>query len=184
MSFQIFASGTTQRTRHFHYRRSGLDVGDIYDMVGALQGITAVPASARVWQEGVRAGGRALAIDQAQERASATSAHQRGMEAETRQIGAHIMSTNLTNMLMTRIPLILHVAVRASGRGGNVVIRFDSSEVNAPARFLRHANPVLSAAGMNGFGVLHALALVFSGYDAVAGTGTDGLFRLLVQIDG
>lgn len=184
MSFQIFASGTTIRDPHFQYRRSGLDVGDIYEAVEGIAGIATLPQAGRVWREGVRAGARALAIDQAQSQATATSAQQRANEASARLIAVNNLENNLNGLLMTRVPLILFIAVRASGSGSNVNLRFDTSETNAPARLMRHLNPVLSAANMNGFGVINALAIVFREYDAVAGVGADGLFRLLVQIDG
>lgn len=189
MSFQIFASGSTENGRPFHVRRSGLDIGDVYEAADALSQINGVPAAGRVWREGVRAGARALAIDQVQQRASRTSAHQRGVEEQGRQIGAHNLATNLVILLARCVPLNLMISVRHASTfgpptGGNASYYFASSEINAAARLLTGLNPILTQAEMNGFGVLNAIAEIFPSYNRVAGQGADRQYRLLIQIGG
>jgi hypothetical protein len=183
MSFRLHASGTTNRDELFVYDRNGLDLGDIYDAVGALDSIRSSPSAARVFEGGVGDGFRSLAIDHARDRLSTTSPHQQAVEAQGQFIGAHLMSTSIDLLLASHAPLNLHISVRNGGWGGNVRITLEQDESNAGATLLRALTPVLSEADMNGFGVLSALGRTFDAYANVAGRGADGLHRLLIQID-
>lgn len=183
MSFRLHASGTTNRDELFVYDRNGLDIGDIYDAVGALDAIRSSPSAARVFDGGVGAGFRSLAIDDARDRLSTTTPRQQGLEAQGQFIGAHLMSNSITLLLATHAPLNLHISVRSGGWGGNVRITLEQDESNPGASLLRELTPVLSDADMNGFGVLSALGRTFDAYANVAGRGADGLYRLLIQLD-
>lgn len=186
MSFRIFAAGTTNSTSVFNYNRAGLDIGDIYDGVEALGAIASSPGDSAAALEGFAAGTADVLTGQVTDAATATSPHQQAVTAMGRLQGVHLMVTNFT-LLCVRQPLHLFISVQGdsgwfSYSGGTLSLVFDGTQSNPASYLLRRLTPLLEECDLNGFGVLHALAMVFMNYDAVAGRGAYREYRLNIDI--
>lgn len=189
MSFRIFAAGSRSRGGPFNYSRAGLDIGDIYELADALSGVATVPVRARVAREGLRAAARSVATDEVVDQLSVTSPHEHAVTAMGHLHGAHLFATNLTLLIADHAPLELFIAVRGESGlltgtpTGYVRMRFRGDEVSPAGDLLRALGPVLAECGMNGFGVLSGLARVFVAYDGEAGLGSDGWYRLNIDVN-
>jgi hypothetical protein len=185
MSFRISAAGSTTRSHVFSYSRAGLDIGDIYDGIGALGAIAGSPITSRAGLAGLGAATAEVAGDQVVDAISG-NAHQRAVTAMGRMHGVSLMAMSFT-MLCTHEPLVLFVSVHGDwsvfgSPSGSLEMEFDCHMTSPVSDLLNRLTPILERCDLNGFGVLAGLGQVFEAYDGVAGRGADRWYRLNIDI--
>lgn len=171
MSFRIFASGTG----NFGYSKHGIDFGDVYDLGAGLDRMRSAGGGARSFVQ-----------DEVTGAATPDSPLQQTLNAAGQINGFHLLENSVTFMLLEMDLIHVHLSARQSNwwtpdtaRGRSLIL---SSRYHNPVReFLRGINPVLDATEMRTFGVLAALAAVFSRY-STEDRQVDGSALLLIQL--
>ncbi len=172
MSFRIFASGTG----HFRYIKTGIDFGDVYNLEDCLNRMMSVSAGARSFVQ-----------DEVTEAATPDSPVQKTLNAMGQIVALDLLRTAVTITLAEMSPIHIHLSAFQSNllmddvEGRSLLL---SSLDDASVRdFLRAITPVLDATGMRTFGVLTAIATVFSNFSVAGGRApVDGSYRLNIQL--
>ncbi len=173
MSFRVFVSGSG----NFQYIRNGVDFGDVYELGDGLNRMTSVSG-----------GVSSFVQDEVTGAATPDSPLQQMLNTMGQISGFDLLRSSVTITLATMSPIHIHLAARQSNwlmpdisRGCTLLL---SVRDHAPVRgFLQDITPVLDATEMRTFGVLAALAAVFSNFSVSGGRApVDGSYRLLIQL--
>jgi hypothetical protein len=170
MSIRVFASGTGD----FHFTKTAVTIGDIYDAAEVAQFLSNPPRSLGQ-----------LAQNRAE--AAAPDPMRTALEAYGKLMGLHIFELGISMALIQFSEIKTFFALRETHllwptTGDNVSVTLSTGDANPTGALFRRLRPVLEDTGMNGFGALAAIGEVFDAFSRDGGPAPNGECRIMLQL--
>ncbi len=171
MPFRIFAAGTG----NFHFSRTNLDFGDVYDTASAMSQMQDLATG------GVGGWAQGRGTDQV-----TPNPQQSALDAMGRIIGTHLLRDSVTLMVAQMGSVEVSVYARQTRTlwvdNTQFARVFLATDDDVPAgTFFRRVNPVLTETEMNTFGVLAAMAHAITQF-TIDGRASNGVTMLNIQL--